>query len=129
MPIIQFSKKDIKRGIIVDPAWYRCVIDETGEKLTKAGDSTNYLMSATVMRNADNGEEKFAGVPLDWNFNTKGLGFMVKFVEALGEEVTEESRFELNESVGRELDIYIKTGMWEGRPKNEPDQYRVPRED
>lgn len=128
MPIIQFSEKDIKRGIIVDPAWYRCRIDETGEKLTKAGDSTNFLMSAIILHNADNGEEKFAGVPVDWNFNSKGLGYMVKFVEALGEEVTPESRFELNDSVSREVDIFIKTGSWEGRPKNEPSDYRVPRE-
>ena len=129
MPIIQFTEKDIKRGIIVDPAWYRIKIDEVSEKLSKAGDSTNYIIAATVLHNADNGDEKFAGVPLDWNFNSKAIGFMVGFCEALGEEVTADSRFELTAAVDREIDLKIDNDMWEGRPKNQVNHYyRVPRE-
>ena len=129
MPIIQFAEKDLKRGIIVTPAWYRIKIDTTGEKLAKAGNSTNYLMEATVIRNADNGEEEFAGVPIDWNFNSKAPSFMVPFFTALGHEVTTDKRFNTDDAAGKIIDIFIKTGSWDGKPKNEVDKYRVARED
>lgn len=135
MPIIEFSKKDILRGVILDPAWYRCRIDETGEKLSKAGDSTNYLISATVIRNADNGDEgndkkPIAGVPIDWNFNSKAIGFMVGFFEALGQTVEPGKRFDLDATVGEVIDMRIENDMWEGRPKNQVNHfYRVPRDE
>lgn len=135
MPIIEFSKKDILRGVILSPAWYRCKIDETGEKLASKGNSMNYTMSATVIRNADNGDEGKAekpitGVPLDWNFNSKAIGFMVGFFEALGQEVSEGKRFDLDAAVGEIIDIYVENDMWEGRTVNRVNhKYRVPRED
>ena len=130
MPIIQFTEKDLKRGIIVDPAWYRVKIDETSEKLSKAGDSTNYLISGTILRNADNGDEKFAGVPLDWNFNSKAIGFMKGFFEALGHEVNTESRYNTENAEGEIIDIFVENDVYDGRPKNQVNhKYRVPRED
>jgi len=135
MPIISFSKKDILRGVILDPAWYRVKIDETGEKRSKAGDSDNYLMSATVIRNADNGDggsdkKPIAGVPLDWNFNSKAIGFMVGFFEALGQTVEEGKRFDLDATVGEVIDIFVENDTYEGRPVNRVNhKYRVPRED
>lgn len=130
MPTIQFTEKDLKRGIIVTPAWYRVKIDETGEKLSKAGDSTNYLISGTILRNADNGDEKFAGVPIDWNFNSKAIGFMKGFFEALGHEVTTDKRFDTSQAEGEIIDMRIDNDMYEGRPKNQVNHfYRIPRED
>ncbi len=135
MPIIEFTQKDILRGTILDPSWYRVKIDETGEKLSKAGDSTNYLMSGTVIRNADNGDEgndkkHIAGVPIDWNFNSKAIGFMVGFFEALGQTVEEGKRFDLDATVGEVIDIFIENDNYEGRTINRVNhKYRVPRED
>ena len=118
MPIIQFAQKDLKRGIIVTPAWYRIKIDTTGEKLAKAGDSTNYIMEATIIRNADNGEEEFAGVPIDWNFNSKAIGFATGFLLAFGITPVAGKRFELNDAAGKTLDVFVENGQYRGRVKN-----------
>lgn len=128
MPIIQFSKRDLLRSTVVVPAWYRCKIENVGEKLANDGGSTNYPVEATIIRNADNGDEKFKDVPLDWNFNSKALGFIAPFIEALGETPAENKRFELGEAKGAEIDIFVGNKVYNGRTLNDPGLgYRKPK--
>ncbi len=136
MPIIEFSQQDILRGTILDPAWYTVKIEATGEKLSAKGDSTNYVMEGIVLRNGDNGDEgdllkkPIAGVPLTWNFNSKAIGFMVGYFEALGHEVREGKRFDLDNTVGELIDVFVENDTWEGRPVNRVNhKYRAPREE
>ena len=126
MPIIQFGKRDLLRGKIVEPAWYVVSIEDIGEGPSKDGGSTNYPVQGTIVKNADNGSEEFAGVPLDWNFNSKAIGFAVGFLQSFGVEPTEGKRFELANAVGKQLEVFVETGMWNNRPKNEVNhKYRV----
>jgi len=128
MPIIEFSERDIKRGIIVTPAWYRMRIDEVGEKLSKDGRSTNYVVDGTILKNADDGTEQFAGVPVSWNFNSKAPGFMVGYFQSFGQEVTAGSRFELGNTIAKELDVYVENDTYENRLINRVNhKYRVPK--
>lgn len=130
MPIIQFEDRDILRGTVLEPAWYRVRIDSIGEALSKDRGSTNYPVEGTVLFNADNGDTKFANVPLDWNFNSKALGFARGFLTALGVEVKSQQRFELAEAVGSEVDVYVENGEWQGRIVNRVNhKYRTPRND
>jgi hypothetical protein len=128
MPIITYSEKDLLRGKIVEPAWYRVRIDNIGEAPSKDGGSTNYPVEGVILRNADSGDETFAGVPIEWNFNSKAIGFSVGFLQAFGVEVKPNTRMELKAAEGHELDVFIENDTWQGRMKNQVNhKYRQPR--
>lgn len=129
MPIIELTQKDILRSTIVEPAWYEVHIESVGEKPSKDGGSTNYPVEAIIVKNADTGDAKYAGVPLDWNFNSKAIGFTVGFLKALGAEIVPK-RIDLSAAEGKNVEVFVKNGEWQGRVKNEvTDQYRPLRAD
>lgn len=118
MPIIEFSDRDLLRGTVVEPAWYVVLINSVGEAPSKDGGSTNYPVEGTIIKNADNGDEKYANVPLDWNFNSKALGFATGFLRSFGVELSSGKRFELGSAVDKKLEIFVENGEWQGRMKN-----------
>jgi len=129
MPMINITARDILRGKIVEPAWYRVRVDEVGEKTAKSGQSQFYPCEGTIVKNADNGSTEFAGVPTPqgWGFSELALGFAIGFLEACGAEVGP-GRFELKDAEGKEIDIYIENGLYEGRTVNKINhKYRRPR--
>lgn len=128
MPIISFSEKDLLRGKIVEPAWYQVRIENIGEAPSKDGGSTNYPVEGVILRNADTGDESYAGVPIEWNFNSKAIGFAVGFLQALGADVKAGARFDLNAAAGKTLDVFIENDTWQGRMKNQVNhKYRAVR--
>ena len=131
MPVVQFNERDLLRGKIVTPAWYRCRIETVGEAPAKASDkgpSTNYPVEATILFNGDDGTTEFSNTPIDYNFNSKAIGFAVGFLSAFGVEIKPNTRFDLKSAEGRELDIYIENDTWQGRPVNRVNhKYRAPR--
>lgn len=130
MPLIQFKEKDMLRGRIVTPAWYRVRIESAGEKPSKDGGSMNYPMEGVIIRNAEDGSEDFAGVPLDWNFNSKAIGFAVGFFAAFGLDAKSGQRYDLNSAVGKELEIFVENDTYNGNPVNRVNhKYRQLRED
>lgn len=118
MPIIQFSDRDLMRGKVIEPAWYLVTINSIGEAPSKDGGSTNYPVEAVIVRNAENGNEEFAGVPLDWNFNSKAIGFAVGFLQAFGVDVKAGARFDLANAVGKQVEVFVENGEWQGRIVN-----------
>jgi len=121
MPVIQFSQRDLMRGKIITPAWYRVKIETVGEapaKQSDKGPSTNYPVEATIQFNGDNGSVEFAGVPLDWNFNSKAIGFAVGFLQSLGVEVKAGTRFDLKAAEGLEVDVFVENDTWQNRLVN-----------
>lgn len=118
MPIVSFGERDILRGKVVTPAWYVVRIEQIGEAQSKDGGSTNYPVEGTVVRNADNGADEFAGVPLDWNFNSKAIGFAVGFLAAFGVDVKAGQRFELSSAAGKEVEVFVENDTWQGRIVN-----------
>lgn len=118
MPIVTFSDRDLLRGKIVTPAWYRVKIEAVGEKPSSDNKSTNYPVEATIIRNSDDGSVEFANVPLEWNFNSKAIGFAVGFLEAFGVDVKAGQRIELSSAVGRELDVFVENDTYQNRPVN-----------
>lgn len=130
MPIIQFSEKDLLRGKLITPGWYRVMIDEVGEALSKDQGSTNYPVEGTVLFHGDTGDTEFKGVPLEWNFNSKAIGFAVGFLKVLGADVKPGVRFDLAVAKGEQLDVFIENGEWNGRMKNNVNhKYRAIRPD
>lgn len=131
MPIIQFSERDLLRGKVVIPAWYRVRIESVGEKptVTEKGPSINYPVEGTILYNADNGTKDFEGVPLDWGFNSKAIGFAIDFLKAFGADVKAGARFDLAAAAGKEVDIFVENGEYQGRINNRVNhKYRTPRE-
>src|SRR4030095_3202873 len=132
MPPVEFSNKDLLRSKTNDivPGWYRVHIDNVTEAISKAGDSTNYVMEATILKNSDNGSEDFAGVPTPyWNFNDKAKGFMVGFFASLGIEVKAGARYDLSNAAGKDVDVYIERGEYQGSIFSRINhKYRKPRD-
>lgn len=114
---LELSNRDILRGTIVEPAWYRMRIEDYTEKLSKDQQSTNHIIEAVIIRNADTGDEKFSGVPVSWNFNSKAPGFVVGFLKSLGVEVTP-GRVDLNAAKGMEIEVMVENDEYEGRLVN-----------
>lgn len=138
MPIVEFSDSDLLRGTVLTPGWYRVKVNEVGEAPAKASDkgpSTNYPVSGTVLFNGDTGDvgtakNPIANVPLEWNFNSKAIGFASGFLKALGVEVASNTRFDLAAAEGLELDVYVENGEWQGRIVNRVNhKYRAPKAD
>ena len=133
MPVISFSDRDLMRGRIITPAWYRVRIDTVGEapaKQSEKGPSTNYPVESTILFNGDTGDTEFANVPLDFNFNSKAKGFAVGYLQAFGVEVKPGTRFDLKSSEGREVDVFVENDTWQGRLVNRCNhKYRTPKSD
>lgn len=131
MPVVTFSKRELLRGKIVTPAWYRVKIESVGEAPAKAsekGPSTNYPVEGTILFNGDNGDTEYSGIPIDWNFNSKAISFAVGFLQAFGVEVKENTRFDLKSAEGREVDIFVENDVWQNRQVNRVNhKYRTPR--
>lgn len=131
MSVIQFSDRDLMRGKIVTPGWYRVKIETVGEAPAKAsekGPSTNYPVEATILFDGDTGDRTFAGVPIDWNFNSKAIGFAVGFLQAFGVEVKSGTRFNLKSAENSELDVYVENDTYQNRLVNRVNhKYRTPK--
>jgi hypothetical protein len=131
MPMIEITERDILRGKIVTPGWYRVRVDTVGEAPAKdqtKGPSTNYPVEGTIIKNADDGSTEFAGVPLDWNFNSKATGFTIPFLSAFGVEV-KPGRVDLKAAEGRELDVFVENDTYNNRLVNRVNhKYRAPKE-
>jgi len=129
--MISFSQRDLMRGKVIPPAWYRVKIESVGEAPAKAsekGPSTNYPVEGTILFNGDTGDTSQAGIPLDWNFNSKAIGFAVGFLEAFGVEVKAGTRFNLKSAEGREVDVFVENDTYQGRVVNRVNhKYRKPK--
>lgn len=120
MPIITFTEKDILRGKIVKPAWYRVRVDQVGQNAAKSGQTINYPVEGTILFNGDDGDTEFAGVPTpsSWLFNSAAISFAIGFLAAFGVEVKPGMRVDLAAANGKELDVFIENDTFEGRLVN-----------
>ncbi len=131
---VSFSQRDLLRGRVITPGWYRVRIDSVGESPAKPAEgktpSTNFPVEATVLFDGDTGNTEFANMPIEWNFNSKAMGFSKGFFESFGVEVKADTRYDLKAAEGRELDVFIENDTYQGRPVNRVNhKYRTPRAD
>ena len=132
MPIVSFTNRDLLRGKLVQPAWYRVHIESVGEQPTTSekGPSTNYPVEGTILFNGDDGSTEFKDVPLSWNFNSKAIGFAVGFLQGFGVDVQAGQRFDLKSAEGRDLDVFVENDTYQNRLINRVNhKYRQPRPD
>jgi hypothetical protein len=137
---IKFTDRDLARGRLLPPAWYRVRVDDVTTKLAQKGDSTNYNVEATVIHNADdgsteaehNGEKvETAGSVIFWNFNSKAPGFMQGYFRAFlppDAKLTSNEVYDLKGTKGKELEVFVENGEWNGALVNRIQKYRAVRE-
>jgi hypothetical protein len=126
-----FTPKELLRGKVITPAWYRVRIEQIGKKLSKDGNSTNFNVEGTILFNSEDGTTDFANYPLEWNFNSKAMGFARGFLEAQGIQVDSDTRYSLTDGRfdGSEVDVYVDNKLYEGRTVNQVGhKYRSPRQ-
>ena len=131
MTVVSFSDSDLLRNKIVEPAWYVLNIQEHRTWTpTKDGQSNNCHFDCVVVKNADNGNEDFAGVPIILQFNDKpgARGFIEGFLRGLGVEVVAKQRYDLNSAVGKNIEAFVENDTFNGRIINRVNhKYRVAR--
>jgi len=123
MPVVEFTQKDILRSVLLPPGWFKVHIDAMGEKLASKGDSKNYTVEGTVVstESGDVGDKNnpIAGVPLDWQFNSKAISMAIPFLNAFGKTVSPGEKIDLDAAEGQDLLVFVARGEWEGREKND----------
>jgi hypothetical protein len=128
---VSFSERDLSRGTILTPGWYRMKIDSVTTKPSKDNTSTNYVVEGTVICNADDGSSDFANCVVTWNFNSKAPGFMQGLFKALlnTDKLVPGERYDLQAAEGKEVDVFVENGEYEGRIVNRvPHRYRYPKQ-
>lgn len=126
MPIVTFSEEDILRSKVVTPGWYVVRVNRVNTKPSKGDNpetTTIWPVDGTIIKNAENGSEEFAGVPTPagWNFNDnpKAKGFIIGFVKAVtGDDIKPGQRIELAAAEGKQLIVFIENDTFEGRIVN-----------
>lgn len=131
MPIpVTFTNRDLLRGTLVDPGWYKMLIESVGDgEMSKDGGSTNYKVEGVIICDADTGDVKFKDVPVVWNFNSKAMGFASGLFAALGLEIKPDTRYDLKYAEGKTIEVMVERGEYEGKFNNRVNhKYRKPRE-
>lgn len=131
MPKVNFTEEDMKQGMLVDPAWYRIHCDSIGEKptVTEKGPSINYPGVGIILFDGNTGNTQFAGVKIYFQFNSKFKSAIRAALEAIGEKV-EAGDWELKALEGKEFDVFVERGEYQGRFNNRVNGgFRAPRPD
>lgn len=117
MPVIEFSDQDILRSKLVTPGWYLVRIASIGESPSKNKEnpSINYPVEAIIIKNAVDGSEEFAGVPITWNFNSRAKSFIIPFLAAFDVQAEGGKRFDLNSAVDKTLQVMVENDTFDGR--------------
>ena len=118
MPKITITREDILKSKVFDPGWYAVEVVDVDEKDSKAGDSTNYTVEFRVIHGI------YKDASLYRLFNTKGMGYIVPFLAALGVVVGDAGdTFELDAAKGKRLKVHCSNRSFEGKTRNDVDDF------
>ena len=117
------SPNDVARGkLIQKPGWYIAEIIKYAEEENKKKDGTNAVFDFRVVSDDTNAN----GVEIRVWFSEKAPGIAVPFLKALGAEERPDGSMSVDftpQLVGHKLQVYIKRGEFDGKPKNEISEY------
>jgi hypothetical protein len=136
MPLVNITKAGLLRNQLIEPGWYVALIQRVGKTAAKGDnpDTTEvYPVDGVIVRNADTGSTRYAGVPTPyWSFNNnpRAETFIIDFLKALADnqDITEGLK-ELSAAEGRQIEVFIKNEEFQGRLINRLDhKYRPVRD-
>ena len=126
---VKFSQEDMARGELLDIDWYTIQIDDVQEGISKKGNSTNYTLLGTILRNGTNGDTKYQGRKIGgappnislayWGFNSQVMNPMIGLLKAVGlEKVEADKAYDLEAVKGKVVDVFIERGEYNDAPTN-----------
>jgi hypothetical protein len=115
---ITLTEQDVKRGTLLEPAWYLCEIIDYSEKESREDKSMNYIVDLKVV---DNNPE-VNGVPIRRYFNEKRNDLSKPFIECFISGKAEVGKsYELSRDlIGKQLNVLVARGNWnQGKASND----------
>lgn len=117
MPLkIDVSPVELKRAKIVSPDWYGCKIENIVREMNKDKTAYNYVFTYVGL----NGEAKDCTFK-EW-VSEKSMGRIGEIAKAMRFDFDEDTGIQgldLEDWIGGNIDILVKTGDFNGQPKNE----------
>lgn len=112
---LNFSKRDVAAGTILEPGLYAAKIATVSQQAAKDKQSMNYVVELLVGDNE---------VPVRKFYNEKFLSPMIPLLKAAGADVDADGfEIDLNALVGVELKVSIINGSYNNKPTNEIDAF------
>lgn len=121
MALLNVTKEDRLKGKVFPVDWYNCEVKSRKEKVAKSGTSTNHTYQCDIL------DGPFKGGSIYCMFNTAAIGKIAPFLEGCGMDLPENEEdfsFDPDAPVGRKLKVYNGNRMYEGRPQNDPSDFR-----
>ena len=120
MGVMRVSRRDMKRGNILDPGWYDGEIVDIKEETNKKKDGLNTVVDFEVK--SDN--KRVNGTPLRLTISDKFVSAGVPLMEALDPSALDDDEggtfdWDRDKWKGEMVKIYVKTGEYNNRPQNE----------
>ena len=126
---ITLTQEDILRGKLCSAGWHRVRTGKINTEVSKKGDSTNYWLAMTILAGPKTQDgASCSGVPLRKNFNEKAIGNIQGFLKACGATIDETQKsqtFNLVSCQDKEIEVFIETGLYNGKPFNEIKGWRA----
>ena len=125
MARLTITEQDIKRSTVLDAGWYPVQVTGVTEETNKAGDAQNIIVDFVGIGSNDADKNKAKGVPLRRYFSEKAPGFAVNYIKACGGAVPEAGgTFELANTTGKRLEVFVKSRLYEGNQQNDVKEFR-----
>jgi hypothetical protein len=121
------SREDILRSKVLDPGWYKARVTKVTQETAKSdGESTNTWVDFVVLAGpAQKDGSSPKDVPVRRCFSEKAPGFIVPYLTACGASIKAEGgQYDIEKSIGKEMNIYVANRMWEGNLQNDVKDFR-----
>ena len=115
------TSEDVKSRKLVNPGWYRGRVEKIEERPGKKDGAK----VAWVFILGLNGDAE--GVIFQRAFSEKAPAMAIPYIEAvLGRAIDEDGgSFDLNATIGEELNFYVKNKEWDGAMRNDVADFRA----
>ncbi len=120
MAKVNFSEDDVNRGKVVEEANWLGVKVEKHEQVADKDGAALFKYRARVL------DGKYKGLVLFTQFSEKAMGFAIPFARAGGAIVGPKGLqgWDTESAVGKTMEWYVKPGVWNGKAKNDVEDYR-----
>lgn len=121
MAKVNFTEDDVNRGKTVEEAgWLAAKIEKHEQVADKKEGAALYKYRARVL------DGKYKGMILFFQFSEKAMGFAIPLAKATGSQVGPKglAGWDTESVVGKTVEFYVKPGVYNGKAKNEVEDYR-----
>lgn len=128
MPEVNLTEEDVKRGTLVNPAWYICEFISIAEKPSKNGDSITTHLGLKIIGDERGLDTPFRGVPVTDYVSEKAPGKWKPIIEAIYKENVKPGKsypMTAEVLVGKRVGVFIGNDQYNNQMVNRVQTYRV----